>query len=132
MKKEKTKTFYKNKLDAVFSRYIRKKYEKDDRLKCYTCNFVGTVKNMQCGHFVPRQHMSTRWDEDNCRPQCMACNMFYNGQPSTFATNLEKEKQGLVQDLEERRKKIRQWTIDDIKKEIFRYERAIMEDYESN
>ena len=71
MKKEKTKTWYKKKLDSVFSRYIREKYEKDGKVPCYTCPHIGTVKTMQCGHFVPRQHMSTRWDEDNCRPQCL-------------------------------------------------------------
>lgn len=121
MKKEKTKTWYKKKLDSVFSRYIREKYEKDGKLRCYTCPHIGTVKTMQCGHFVPRQHMSTRWDEDNCRPQCYACNMLYNGQPSTFAVRLDAEKKGTVKRLEKKRHEIRQWTIEELKKEIELY-----------
>lgn len=45
--KEKTKTYYKKKLDGVFSLHIRKKYEKDGKVPCYTCPHIGTVKTMQ-------------------------------------------------------------------------------------
>jgi len=46
---------------------------------------------MQCGHFVPRQYLAVRYDEANCHTQCYACNMLFNGQPSRFAMNLERD-----------------------------------------
>ena len=110
------------KLDALFSLYIRRKYSDESGIVgCYTCGKKMEIKNAQCGHFVPRQHMSTRWDEDNCRPQCYACNMLYNGQPSTFAVRLEAEKKGTVKRLEKKRHEIRQWTIEELKNEIKKY-----------
>jgi hypothetical protein len=74
----------KKELDRVFSLYIRGKYEK----KCYTCEYVGMLQN---GHFVPRQYLAVRWDEDNCRPQCRNCNVFDHGKPFEFEERLVKE-----------------------------------------
>lgn len=122
--KERTKNWYKKKLDTVFSLYIRNKYV-DDRglVTCYTCHKFGTVKELQNGHFVPRQYLATRWDDRNCRPQCYACNMLYNGQPSAFALRLERETPGIVEELERLRKTTRQWTIEELKKEIDKYQK---------
>lgn len=75
----------KKELDRVFSIYIRSNYPK----RCYTCGKVGVT--LQCGHFVSRQYLATRWDERNCRPQCVGCNMFGNGQLLDFEENLKKE-----------------------------------------
>jgi hypothetical protein len=62
---------------------------------------------MQCGHFIPRQYLATRYDEVNCHAQCYACNMLYNGQPSAYALRLEKEYgPGTVERLEGLRQKI--------------------------
>lgn len=36
--------------------------------------------------------MATRWDEDNCRPQCKECNVFKHGNISVFKERLIKEK----------------------------------------
>lgn len=43
---------------------------------------------MQCGHFVPRQYLTVRYDEKNCNCQCYACNMLYGGQGATYAVRL--------------------------------------------
>jgi len=83
-KKEKTQAQLKKELDRVFSIYIRQKYDKS----CYTCGKVGTLQN---GHFVPRQYLATRWDENNCRPQCVGCNIFGNGKPLDFEERLKKD-----------------------------------------
>ena len=94
----------KKKLDAVFSKYIRAKYSKNGLVKCYTCNHWGEIKRMQNGHFNPRQHLATRYDERNCRPQCFACNMYYGGNPATFAKNLVEEYgEGIIKELEQSR-----------------------------
>lgn len=124
--KKKTKTYYKKKLDAVFSQYIRLKYADEyGVVNCFTCPKFGTVKEMQNGHFVPRQYLSLRWDERNCRPQCYACNMLYNGQPSAFAARLEAETPGIVAELEKKRREIRQWTVKEIEEEIEKYQKLI-------
>lgn len=81
----KTLAQLKKELDRVFSLYIREKYPK----RCYTCGKRGVT--LQCGHFVSRQYLATRWDENNCRPQCVGCNMFGNGKPLDFEENLKKE-----------------------------------------
>lgn len=75
----------KRKLDTVFSLYIRAKYSK----KCYTCKASGKV--LQCGHFISRSYLATRWEEDNCRPQCVGCNIWGKGKPLDFEENLIEE-----------------------------------------
>lgn len=82
----------KKKLDAIFSQYIRRKYAGVEGLvKCYTCSTVKHWKEIQNGHWIPRHNLATRFSEDNCRPQCVACNMFQKGMPDVFAVNLIKE-----------------------------------------
>lgn len=75
----------KKKLDTVFSKYIRAKFPKI----CYTCKKPSD--KLQCGHFVSRQYLATRWEEDNCRPQCWGCNGYGRGQLLDFEENLRKE-----------------------------------------
>jgi 5-methylcytosine-specific restriction endonuclease McrA len=84
-KRAKTQAWYKKELDRVFSLYIRAKYPK----VCYTCGKVDTA--LHCGHFVSRQYLATRWDENNCRPQCVGCNIYGNGKPLDFEENLKRE-----------------------------------------
>lgn len=72
----------KKELDAVFSKYIRAKYPK----YCYTCNKPSD--KLQCGHFIPRIYLATRWEEMNCRPQCWGCNGYGRGQTLIFEENL--------------------------------------------
>lgn len=75
----------KQRLDAVFSLYIRAKYPKE----CYTCRATG--KTLQNGHFVSRTYLATRWDENNCRPQCVGCNIWGRGKPLDFEERLIQE-----------------------------------------
>lgn len=84
-KKEKTQAELKKELDKYFSLYIRKIFPH----QCYTCG--KTEGLMQCGHFVSRQYLATRWSVDNCRPQCWGCNGFGNGKPLDFEERLKKE-----------------------------------------
>lgn len=91
------------KADQIFSRFIRQR----DKGQCYTCPNKNDWKKMQCGHFVPRQYLKTRYDEVNNHCQCYACNMLYNGQPSAYAKRLEKDYgKGTVEMLESKRKEI--------------------------
>tara|TARA_R100000654_G_scaffold58405_1_gene85099 strand:- start:1118 stop:1513 length:396 start_codon:yes stop_codon:yes gene_type:complete len=93
LRKVKRKTLVK-KLDAIFSEYIRRKYaDKNGIVKCYTCNKKAYWKGegMQNGHFISRSSRILRWREDNCRPQCYACNCMRYGQAYIFGANLNKE-----------------------------------------
>jgi hypothetical protein len=72
-------------LDTIFSQYIRQKYAVDGMTACVTCGTVKTWKEMQNGHYMSRGHLPTRWDETNCAPQCMACNVFKKGNYTEYA-----------------------------------------------
>jgi len=79
-------------LDSVFSVYIRKKHaDAEGNTSCYTCGKQLPWQHIQNGHFVSRQYLATRWNEDNCRPQCWGCNGYGHGKPLDFEENLKRE-----------------------------------------
>jgi len=91
-KKAKGYAKLKKELDIVFSQYIRWTYADDyGRLECYTCGVVKHVKEMHNGHFQSRKHTSTRWHEQNCRPQCPKCNLFCEGEKWIYGNKLVAE-----------------------------------------
>lgn len=76
-------------LDKVFSQYIRLSFaDKNGDVQCFTCPKKLPWKKMQNGHYISRSVRITRWDENNCRPQCYGCNIMHGGQPITFRENL--------------------------------------------
>jgi hypothetical protein len=80
------------KLDAIFSKYIRWYYADDNGyVECYTCGVHKHVKEMHNGHFQSRRHYSTRWNINNCRPQCPRCNLFAQGEQYIFGQKLINE-----------------------------------------
>lgn len=106
MKKEKSTAWYKKELDRVFSLYIRNKYaDSNGNVKCFTCSVTKPIKEIQNGHWIPRNNLATRFSEENCRPQCVGCNMFNKGRPDVFAVNLIKEGIDIVE-LQQSRYKI--------------------------
>ena len=87
MKKRPTVSQLKKRLDALVSRFVRL----SGNGTCYTCGFFKPKLELQCGHFVSRQYNATRYDLDNLRPQCYACNVMRRGNTAFFADNLLKE-----------------------------------------
>lgn len=81
----------KKELDDVFSKYIRHKYAVDGIVECYTCGVVKPIAQMQNAHFWSRTHLSTRWEEKNCRPGCVGCNVFKHGNYIEYTKRLLKE-----------------------------------------
>ena len=68
------------KLDKVFSEYIRRRDADDNGfVKCCTCPTVRHWKQMDAGHYIKRDQLSTRWDERNVYAQCVDCNRFHDG-----------------------------------------------------
>lgn len=103
-------------LDAVFSKYIRLKYaDENGMVKCYTCPTVERVEEMQNGHFIGRINLSTRFLEQNCRPQCGMCNMVKKGNLEKFEENLRSEDDSLPQWLKEQGMAVENPTRGDIK-----------------
>jgi hypothetical protein len=69
------------KLDKAFSEYIRRRDADDNGMvKCCTCPTVKYWKEMDCGHWLLRGNLSTRFDERNSHAQCRACNRHLDGQ----------------------------------------------------
>jgi hypothetical protein len=88
----KKSTNLKEKLDKVFSLYIRlKDADENGFCTCYTCGKVAHYKEMQNGHFWSRTHLSTRFNEDNCKIQCVGCNIFKKGNYIEYTKRLLKE-----------------------------------------
>lgn len=81
--------------DEWFSKYIRLKYSFESCgelvCRCYTCNSIHWIKQLDCGHYVNREHKTVRFDENNARPQCVFCNQHRSGRHAIFGLNLEKE-----------------------------------------
>ena len=86
----KKKTNLKLKLDRIFSEFIRKRDSKNGYFKCISCGQIKPYAQADCGHYINRQHMSTRFDEVNCNGQCRSCNRFDEG-------NIQGYRKGLIQ-----------------------------------
>jgi 5-methylcytosine-specific restriction endonuclease McrA len=100
--KKRNKRALVKKLDKVFSVWIRSRGSINGMNECYTCGSVRPLKQLQCGHFISRTYYTTRWEPDNCRPQCISCNMYNQGQQYLFGKKLEIELgAGRVEQLQE-------------------------------
>lgn len=83
---------YKEKLDRVFSKYIRlRDSDNNGYIRCYCCGKPVYWKKSQNMHFIPRQHMGTRFDEVNCHAGCVKCNYYDNGNIEMYTLHLKKD-----------------------------------------
>ena len=88
---KKTISKLKKELDKWFSLYIRLRGADDNgNNQCCTCGTIDNWKKLQCGHFVSRKHLATRFHEMNCFPQCVSCNIFKYGEQWKFGQFLDK------------------------------------------
>lgn len=91
-KKLKPITKLKKELDTFFSRFIRLKYsDKNGMAECYTCGIKKPWKEQQNGHFISRANLKYRFDEENCRCQCVSCNVFKNGNYIIYTQKMQQE-----------------------------------------
>lgn len=80
-----------DKLWKVFSEYCRIRDSNSDGIvKCFTCEYIGIWKGMDCGHGIGRQHKATKFDERNNHAQCKRCNGFEGGQQAIYKEEVEK------------------------------------------
>lgn len=107
------------KADELFSKLIRKTYQMGDGLIfCYTCDQPLLFAQAQCGHYVSRGNLSTRWLTANCRPQCDSCNKMHEVNPSIFKARLELDIPGITEHLELLGRELYKPTRDDMGKLI--------------
>jgi hypothetical protein len=103
-------------LDIIFSQMIRLTHaDEHGMVACYTCDVLKHWKQMQCGHFVSRAQMPTRFSVKNCRPQCKTCNEDLRGNLAVFAERLEAEELGIVEILQEQGRAIQDYGRDELK-----------------
>ena len=117
-----------DKLDKVFSIYIRRRFAKDDIAECFTCGKQDHWKKLQNGHFQSRKHYSTRWNEKNCQVQCSGCNVFRYGEQYKFSKNLDNTYySGLAEELHIEANKTVKLDNTDLEMLIEKYEMLIKE-----
>lgn len=87
-----------DKADAVFSQYIRKRDG-----KCMRChspvrfNEKGMPVSHQASHFMGRGKEATRFDEENVDCLCGACHMYFTSHPAEhYMWQVEKKGQKTV------------------------------------
>lgn len=102
MKSSRSRKSLKKRLDDVFSLHVRKigAFEVNGELynNCYTCGKpLLVIGGLQCGHYESRRYLATRWEEKNCRPQCVHCNIFSEGKKPEFSRKLMDEDPGILQ-----------------------------------
>jgi len=72
--------------DRWFSIYIRlRDADEEGNITCCSCGKKIYWRDADAGHFIPRQHRSTRYYEKNVHGQCRKCNRFDNGCPAGYA-----------------------------------------------
>ena len=88
----------KEKLDKAFSELARiSRADDNGMVTCIDgCGKSGHWKDFDCGHFVDRDNLPTRWDLDNCWPQAQDCNRFKAGRRYEFGRALNAINPGMA------------------------------------
>lgn len=84
------KSSLKTRLDTVFAMFIRLRDAMPNGMfRCISCGRLLPFDQSDCGHYINRQHMATRFNEKNCNAQCRKCNRFDEG-------NIQGYRRGLI------------------------------------
>lgn len=92
MKRKRSLKALKRDLDSAFSRFIRQRDSSGGNQygfygPCVTCS---KVNKLEAGHFIPRQHLSVRWDARNVHGQCSYCNRWLHGNLLEYTLYMQK------------------------------------------
>lgn len=117
------------KLDKVFSEYIRRRdADENENAYCVTCGRVSHWRELQCGHWVKRQHRSTRWEVTNAAAQCAGCNLYKSGAMDEFAGYLlGRYGSETVEELLRKKKEVTKHTRQDLEEMIALYQSKLAE-----
>ena len=125
--KKRTVTWYKKKLDKIFSQYIRVKASSwEGYAQCVTCKVIKPWKELQSGHYISRSHNATRYLEENCHCQCVGCNVFKAGNMDEYALYII-ETYGIkkLRELKALKNEIKQFTTMDLEEMIIIYQKKL-------
>lgn len=112
--------------DRVYSRWLRlSNIVEGLYCVCYTCGVWKMWSLVQCGHFVSRRHLATRWLPANTKIQCKHCNETLRGNLDVFEENLENENPGIVDFLNEQARINTNPTRSDLKEILFDYQQKL-------
>ncbi len=116
-------------LDKVFSEYIRRRdADSNGYVRCISCGMIVHWKDADCGHYIPRANMSTRFDERNCNAQCRECNRAKDGNISGYEIGLvRKYGHTIIGVLLEEKWQIRKWSKHALDESIKYYRSQIMD-----
>jgi hypothetical protein len=113
-------------LDRVVSRYVRlRDIDSQERATCFTCDKKVHYLRLDCGHFVPRVHISTRWLIQNLKPQCKMCNIELRGNLKIYAERLELENKGILEYLQQQARVVAHPTREELKHLLFDYQQKL-------
>jgi len=114
------------KADIVYSKYIRERDSVNGYVKCFTCGKMYPIGEMQCGHFISRDNMETRYSEDNTHPQCIDCNCFNGGNMEEYTIRMiDKYGRDKVDELRRRGRIAKRWTKEELKELIEEYKKKL-------
>ena len=81
-----------DKLDTIFSKFIRLRDADDNGIcRCITSGEFAHFKECDAGHFMSRNNMATRWDEQNVNAQPRADNRFKAGRQYEHGLAIDKK-----------------------------------------
>lgn len=79
-------------LDGLWSEWVRRSAaDHDGFVTCCSCGRRSHWTQVDCGHFVSRNHNAGRFDIRNTNPQCKKCNRFNEGNKAGYAVFLQKK-----------------------------------------
>lgn len=116
----------KERLDRIFSMYIRLRDCETGR--CISCGKRITPETSDCGHYVPRSHLATRWHEKNCNAQCKVCNQMEYGNLKGYTKGLmNKYGDGIIEELIQLKHSIVKMSKSDYEERIRYYTQKVKE-----
>lgn len=115
------------KLDIWFSKYIRlRDVGENGYFRCISCQRVLSYEYMECGHYIPRSNMATRFDEKNCNGQCVTCNRIKLGNSREYRAGMLLKYGGIpVLVLETRKNAVKSWSRYELEELIEHYKEAV-------
>ena len=116
-------------LTALFNYYIKlKEVNHQGYIKCFTCDKVCHISNIDAGHFQGSKKSTVRWDEMNVKPQCRQCNNTNNGMRQEFANRLDlKYGCGTAKRLMQKANKASQFKSAELRQKIEYYKSKILD-----
>lgn len=111
-------------LDKQFSLFIRQRYADEwGNVSCVTCGQRKHWKEMNAGHFIPRQYRATRYLETNVAPQCVHCNQWRRGNLIEYYAWMQKTHgQETIDELRRLKGTTRKFTRADLEELLERYQ----------